>query len=328
MVVDRDTRTYALSAAVFHCYMTVAGLYFGSTLRNIDLVLHADNEVEHEDTTEYPGQPLQRIVNHLAEGLPSSVIHLNSKVESIHWNQAIVSSGHPVTVQCSNGLQYSADHVILTVSLGVLKENIKPSLTPFFFPPLPQSKQHAIKRLGFGVVCKLFFSLTEPLCADNNNCYDEVLLFWKDNQLVPEKHSWIKGLSLIQIKEKAGIHTAWFGGENAIAVEQLTNAELKEGLRVVLEIFFKKPVLLDSVICTNWYSDHLYRGSYSYAAVGSMSKDREDLSAPIDGSTPLQLLFAGEATHPTLFSTAQAAYDTGVKEALRIIKLTKLQAKC
>ena len=323
---EEVTADTALSLAVFDCYMSVVGLYFGSTLKNIDLVLLADNEADHEDTTEYPGHPLQRIVNHLAEGLSSNVIHLNSEVVSIQWNQSV---GHPVAVQCSNGLRYLADHVILTVSLGVLKEKIEPSMTPFFSPPLPESKQLAIQRLGFGVVCKLIFSLTEPLCDDTR--FDEVLLFWKENQMIPKQLSWIKGLSLIQVKDKSGLYTAWLGGENAIAVEKLTNADLKEGLRLVAEMFFKKSVHVDSIICTRWYNDPLYRGSYSYAAAGSTSSDRENLSGPLEGTTPLQLLFAGEATHPTYFSTAQAAYDSGIKEALRIIDLSKSEkvlAKC
>ncbi len=45
---------------------------------------------------------------------------------------------------------YRADAVLVTVPLGVLKENI---IT--FDPPLPEEKQSAIDRLGFGNLNKV-----------------------------------------------------------------------------------------------------------------------------------------------------------------------------
>ena len=322
--VAEDT---TISRPVLNCYMSIAGLFFGNKMtKDVDLHSHRENESEQEVTVYYPGYPLQGIVNHLTKGLPSGVIHLNSEVVSIQWDRSI-SSGNPVMVQCSNGVRYPADHVILTVSLGVLKEKIKtsPTLTqPFFSPPLPRSKQRVIERLGFGVVCKLYFCLPKVLCA--NEVVEDVLLIWKQDQSVPKKHSWVKGLSYIQVVDSKGLYTAWLAGEDAIAVEQLPEAEVKEGLKFVLEMFFKKIIPQPiAILSTRWHSDPLYRGSYSYSAVGTSLKDREELSAPLSGTTPLQLMFAGEATHPTLFSTANAAYDTGVREAQRIMDLANCQ---
>ena len=72
---------------------------------------------------------------------------------------------------------------------------------------------------------------------------------------------------------------------------------------------------------SKWGSNRLYLGSYSYAALGSTNEMRDVLAAPLDGTTPLQLLFAGEATHSTIFSTAHAAYDTGIREAQHVMTL-------
>ena len=70
---------------------------------------------------------MQQIVDSLVDEMPSESLHLNCEIESITWNQP-----HPVTVHSTNGDQYSADHVILTVSLGVLKKKCNSS---FFNPP-------------------------------------------------------------------------------------------------------------------------------------------------------------------------------------------------
>lgn len=52
---------------------------------------------------------------------------------------------------------YRAEAVLVTVPLGVLKENVIA-----FDPPLPEEKQSAIDRLGFGNLNKVklrFFSI-------------------------------------------------------------------------------------------------------------------------------------------------------------------------
>ena len=64
----------------------------------------------------------------------------------------------------------------------------------------------------------------------------------------------------------------------------------------------------------------------AYIAIRSDETHRGTLAAPVNGCTPLQLMFAGEATHSSLFSTANAAYDTGITTAKTLIELfDKLQ---
>lgn len=59
---------------------------------------------------------------------------LNKEVSNIIWKNV------KPKVICSDGTSYSADHVIITVSLGVLKECVK----TMFDPPLPEYKFRAI----------------------------------------------------------------------------------------------------------------------------------------------------------------------------------------
>jgi len=79
-----------------------------------------------------------------------------------------------------------------------------------------------------------------------------------------------------------------------------------------------------AVHVTRWHQDPYSRGSYSYTSVESSHKDVEKLAQPLpcddDGNQrPLQLLFAGEATHPTYFSTVHGAYESGLREAKRLL---------
>lgn len=62
---------------------------------------------------------------------------LNSEVSNINYN----STEGKAVVQTSNGEEYVADHVITTVSLGVLKEQYE----TLFTPRLPESKVKTIQ---------------------------------------------------------------------------------------------------------------------------------------------------------------------------------------
>lgn len=62
---------------------------------------------------------------------------------------------HPATVECETGEYFNADTVVVTVPLGVLKDD-----TIEFQPPLPAWKTGAAQRLGFGLLNKV--RLTRP----------------------------------------------------------------------------------------------------------------------------------------------------------------------
>lgn len=69
-----------------------------------------------------------------------------------------------------------------------------------------------------------------------------------------------------------------------------------------------------ALAATGWSLDPWARGAYSHARVGRREA-RAILAEPVDD----RLFFAGEATHPTMFSTAHGAHDTGVAAARAVI---------
>lgn len=92
---------------------------------------------------------------------------LKKKVVNINWSDK-------VEVQCADGSNFAAEHVIVTVSLGVLKQNH----ATMFTPELPRETRTMISEVPFGAVGKIFLEFDEK--------------FWPDD--------WV-GLSLLWVKE-------------------------------------------------------------------------------------------------------------------------------
>lgn len=67
---------------------------------------------------------------------------------------------------------------------------------------------------------------------------------------------------------------------------------------------------------TRWRQERFIHGSYSHARIGCADQ-RTVLAEPADD----RLFFAGEACHPSDFSTAHGAYETGVAAARAVLAL-------
>ena len=245
----------------------------------------------------------------------SSRCLFNKRVCLIDWNPRSNRIG-PLVVQCDDGSTYSADHVIVTVSLGVLQDGS--SLV--FDPPLPTSKRVAIDKIGMGLISKLVFTFPNSLTPDKNIC--KISFLWREEErsVLSLRYPWAAYFYSLNRIERTNSWIVWFAGEEACRVETLPDSELKEGISVAIELFLRRKIERPSIIRRiNWGHHQFFKGSYSFNATGSSKVEREELSQPIDGATPLQLLFAGEATNPTNYSTTNGAYDTGVREANRLI---------
>jgi hypothetical protein len=78
-----------------------------------------------------------------------SVLRSNMWVTSIKLNKA--SANYSLQVTTNSDVTFSADHVIMTTSLGHLKTN----LHTLFNPPLSERKQRVIAAAGFGTLGKI-----------------------------------------------------------------------------------------------------------------------------------------------------------------------------
>nr|KYP59306.1 putative polyamine oxidase 5 [Cajanus cajan] len=239
----------------------------------------------------------------------------------------------------------SADHVIVTVSLGVLKAAIGDDDSGMFCPPLPPSKTEAISRLGFGVVNKLFMQLSPTHGVDKNEHeqsnkgfpFLQMVFHSPQSEMKHKKIPWWmrKTATLFPIYNNSSVLLSWFVGEEALALESLKDEEIINGVSSTVSCFLQHSQWQKGssshkfkVLKSKWGTDPLFLGSYSYVAVGSSGDDLDTMAEPLpkdsscqpSASSPLQILFAGEATHRTHYSTTHGAYFSGLREANRLLQ--------
>ncbi|KAM6347305.1 peroxisomal N(1)-acetyl-spermine/spermidine oxidase isoform 2-T2 [Alca torda] len=270
----------------------------------------------------------------MLSALPEGTVLLNKAVRTIQWKGSFREEGDeardfPVRVECEDGDAFLADHVIVTVPLGFLKEHHQ----DFFQPPLPQRKVEAIRRLGFGTNNKIFLEFEKPFWDPQQQLLEVV---WEDESPLEEpgtdlEANWFKkliGFVVLQPPEQHGhVLCGFIAGKESEYMEMLSDEEVLGTMTRLLRTLTGNPHLPTprSVLRSRWHSAPYTRGSYSYVAVGSSGDDIDALAQPLpedpEDPRPLQLLFAGEATHRTFYSTTHGALLSGWREAERLNQL-------
>uniref|UniRef100_A0A182M2C0 Amine oxidase domain-containing protein n=1 Tax=Anopheles culicifacies TaxID=139723 RepID=A0A182M2C0_9DIPT len=248
----------------------------------------------------------------------SKLITYGKFVSSIQWKG---SSDGDVIVKAQDGTSYEADNVIVTVSLGVLKENN----ATMFTPALPAVNQRAINGLYFGTVNKIFVLFDAPIPEDFPNT---VHLLWYKSDLAALRQSpyaWAEAVStFFRIDNQPNILMAWMNGAEGRRAEYLRDAPIREGILHLLKIFAKNMTFgnIQGLLRSKWSSDRLFRGSYSSRSITTenLNTGARALGTPVrNAANEPVLLFAGEATNPIHYSTVHGAIDSGFREANRLI---------
>ncbi|KAG6421064.1 hypothetical protein SASPL_117613 [Salvia splendens] len=327
----------SLQEAVFAMHESIQRTYTSA-----DDLCSLDYNAE-KDYILFPGEEItiaggySGVVDHLASALPAGVLQLGRKVEKIEWAPAggVRGDGRPVTLHFSDGTAMSADHVIVTVSLGVLKAGTTGGGgSGLFDPRLPNCKAGAISRLGYGVVNKVFLRLSPDYFPAGGFPLLQMVFHPSDSELRnPKIPQWIRRTSFLCPSYRSSRAVlSWFTGQEALELEKLSDDEIIGGFsRTVSNLLpsqhqNESGQKFDQVLRTQWGSNPLFLGSYSYVAVGSSIDDMDTLAEPlpkyggVDTAPPLQILFAGEATHKTHYSTTHGAYFSGLREANRLLK--------
>ena len=225
-----------------------------------------------------------QLSQHLATGLD---IRTRTEVKRI------AHGGDQVRIETSQGV-VTADRVIVTVPLGVLKAK-----TIVFDPPLPEAKQGAIDRLGFGVLNKGVVAFDKPFWPEST----PMIGLAGNNQPVTDL---VNGLIFAGKPLLVGLR----GGQAAWSRESMSDVDAVDELITAIDA--PKPT---GSIVTKWGTDQYARGSYSFIAVGSSPDDMHALGEPVGD----RLMFAGEATNPEWFGTVHGAYMSGLREADRVL---------
>ncbi|XP_061883076.1 spermine oxidase isoform X1 [Entelurus aequoreus] len=318
---------------------------------------------EFGEWTEIPGAHyvipggFTKIIEVLAQDIPSNSVCLSKPVRCIHWNYSAQNhdlitrnndinqdknhnqydhgrqdppmAARPICVECEDEEWIMADHVIVTVSLGWLKHNHE----AMFSPSLPEDKVLAIEKLGISTTDKIFLEYAEPFWSSECNSFQFV---WEDeaqlaHMTYPEE-LWYKKISSFDVlypPERYGyMLSGWICGQEALFMERCDDETVAEACTELLRHFTGNPDIPKPrrILRSSWGSNSYFRGSYSYTRVGSSGGDFERLAMPLPYANrtkapPLQVLFAGEATHRKYYSTTHGALLSGQREAKRLVEM-------
>lgn len=194
---------------------------------------------------------------------------------------------------------FQADHVLVTVPLGVLKaRKIE------FVPALPQLQQQSIGRLGMGLLNKTVLVFPE--------------VFWDGSLLLGHADTqpgrWAEWLNLERLLQKP-VLLGFNAGSYARKLEGWSDQSIiEDALQVLSQRYGQVPRPLKFKI-TRWGQDPHSLGSYSFYPTHSTPEDRENLGQPFK-----RLFFAGEATSVDQPSTVHGAYASGLRAADELLE--------
>ncbi|XP_026209571.1 peroxisomal N(1)-acetyl-spermine/spermidine oxidase-like isoform X2 [Anabas testudineus] len=265
------------------------------------------------------------LIKNLMSELPSDLVTYNRPVRCVHWNNS-ESGVNTVTVECDDGERIAADHVIVTVPLGYLKKHH----STLFSPPLPAHKLHSIQKLGFGTCNKIYVEFETPWW--DADC-DVIYLVWEDEEDISDQVSdiskyWIKKMASFTVlkpaQKNSHVLCGWIAGHESEYMETLPEEEVRQAITQLVRTFTGKPTITPKrILRSQWFHDPWTCGSYSHPAIGCSAQDLKNMMGPLptkgSKSQPLQVLFAGEATHPCYYSSVHGALLTGWREADRLI---------
>ncbi|XP_052748331.1 spermine oxidase-like isoform X2 [Galleria mellonella] len=255
-------------------------------------------------------------------GLPTLDIKLSTEVTRVAWSRA--ADGN-VTVTTADGATYTADNVIVTVSLGVLKERHE----TLFSPQLNEEKKTVIDKMSMGLLDKIILHFPRVWWPESQGFG----FVWskEDRKSLADDEKWLDDvLGISTPMGTSKVITLWLSGEPAILVETLPEDLVKRKCMELLRRFMGRNVTIPeptAILRSTWHSNPYTRGSYTYDNLISPQYPtaREDLAAPLtDSSGRPRVLFAGEATNPTHFSTVHGASETGYREAMRLLPKSKV----
>ncbi|KAK9887453.1 hypothetical protein WA026_022599 [Henosepilachna vigintioctopunctata] len=294
------------------------------------------DEADGDQYLSWDGRGAKTILEILLKNYPKKTgYNLENHLSLKKSVSKIILNGNNVKVKCNDGSEYTAEHVVFTPSLGVLKHDHG----SIFQPRLSDEKVAAIENFGFGCVVKIIFQFSNAWWGESKT----FVFVWseedrksiiKEVPFGPVKNGdhWLTSfISLGPAPNNSKILIGWIDGMMVPEVEKLSNEEIKNGTVFAMKKFLGKDFDITDpikVIHSTWYSNPNFRGGYTHETVAMKKKNifspQQALLKPVtDEDGVPRILFAGEATHPTRYSTVDGAIATGFREGERLIEIMK-----
>ena len=233
------------------------------------------------------------IANYLAKGLD---IRLNNRVTEIDY------SGDKTLIKTDSQI-YSADIVLITVPLGVLKKGIIQ-----FNPKLPTQTQNAIDKIEMGAVNKF-------LLVWDKSFWNEDLQYIGYTPKAKGKFNYF--LNIKKFVDTNALMTFAFGDYSKTTEKMEDDAIIEEVMGHLRVIYGKNIPKPKQMLRTKWNTNPYSYGAYSFSSNGISSDAFKIFESPVAG----KLFFAGEHTILEYRGTVHGAYLSGIREAKKIVKI-------
>ena len=250
-----------------------------------------ENWVSGDEDFKFNGSYFDLIDQAIAQPILNNISY-NTIVKKIDY------SGNGVVVTDAANNAYTADKLILTVPISILKLN-----EIEFLPQLPAEKTNAFSKFGMGPGIKVFLKFSTKFYDDfiygGNTCAayadDTIGKTTTDNVLM----AFIMGNQAQQL--------TLLGSDNAI-----TNALLQE-----LDLMYagQATPAFQSSLVINYTTKPFIKGAYGYSTVG-MGNARQVAALPVGN----KLFFAGEAMNTNgHHQTVHGAVESGYKAVIDML---------
>ncbi|HEV8047919.1 MAG TPA: NAD(P)/FAD-dependent oxidoreductase [Terriglobales bacterium] len=236
-------------------------------------------------------------------------------VSSIRWSR---SGAEVVAIRASEAQMFSAERVLVTIPLGVMKASADDEGAVRFDPALPRTKLDALKKLEMGKVIRVTLRFksrfwdTIPAPSIQRETLSDMGFLFSDDERLP---TW-----WTTMPRKLPIMTGWapfrcaqrLSGQSESFVVDRCLQTLSKLLNIGID---QTTELLGAAYFHDWQNDPFSRGAYSYGAVGADGA-QEALGRRVENS----LFFAGEATDTTGHNgTVHGAIASGHRAAKEIL---------
>ncbi|CAD6204122.1 GSCOCG00009874001-RA-CDS [Cotesia congregata] len=246
-------------------------------------------------------------------------IKLSQEVENINY-----TNPNEIIVTTADGNNYTASNVIITTSLGVLKNYHK----KLFNPSLSLAKQQTIEGLNFGSVNKIFLEFPYRWWPEDSAGFGFI---WQDDDKKKflagnKENEWLLDVfEFMTIDYQPRVLCGWIIGESSRYIEKLSDKYVEDHLYELLKKFLGNSYNIPrptKILRSQWSTDKHIHGCYSFRSLKSeeLNATASKLAEPIlaKNGNPI-IMFAGEATHDHYYSTVHGAIEAGEREAKRLI---------
>jgi polyamine oxidase len=247
----------------------------------------------------------------------AAVIKLNCQVLEVRYAPGDVKVTARDLKSGDDTVEYTADAVVITVSLGVLQSN-----KIQFSPPFPEWKTKALNEIEMFLFSKVYAKFRGDFFADKN----QLVICSERKGHYP---LWMKYRNADQ-----NLFMCYLGGTEARRVESLTTEQIKDEVQELFRNAYQqegqgaemfRPL---AVAVTDWSVNPRFCGSYScYPYRAFADVPHEDLTRGLTGTLaregPITLYFAGEGFDDKFNGWVQGAYRSGLKVASAIFGTSK-----